>query len=853
MKQTKKQIKKISAATIETINHLSPDELEAHDIIQRARTSGYVCPLCGSGEGSHGTGMVHNKRIESHTSFTCFSGGHSFNVLKLCALHYGLDTRANYPQLIEKIYADFNVELTYDEFFLNGNKRTTKKPSKRPEPIDPNELKNIQADLNSSLDPLKTFMKYQPNQKWRGFDFDFLANHGCRLINNWTHPKNRNTNKQEITQTMRMIVPASDISYLARLVDQKKDYDIKARPFIKEKVHAGRKALLNPDALNSDEPIFCFEGFFDAMSAELAGFKSVALGGCSEGYLLLDAIDSLKVKPQIIILFDPDKAGSNAAASLRDELIRIKCPCAVRFLSNPKKDFTPTESISGNMVLVENKVDANDILQKQGVNVLRGILQDILNSSLAELNAVEIELTKKDSAGLTDEDWDFIFSGTHSDLTFAKRLENFCGDRVRWLTDDERWITYQNGVWLLGSEKNSCVSPFAHKLADSMTQNADDKNERELADKFQSAKKISNAITLLKSCDSIRITTEDLNNHPELLNCLNCVVDLFNGKTYSHMPELLLCQQVNASYFPDAQSDLVDKFFRDIMPNEMTRAGLLRWLGYCLTGENSAEKFMIWHGLGKNGKGVLSATLLALLNAYGVGLTPRALLKNNRPVDANAATVALNALEGARFAISEEMPADGELDISLVKNLTGGDRINLRRNYGEYRTITNVTKLNLSGNYLPKIENINDFGLLRRILNMPFTVQFGSPPYPPSDDNLKKKLILADNLNALLALLVSEAIAWYQYGLIISPQMEEATRQHLSQNDFVEDFITDNYKLAPENEIKAKELIDALKHEYPRETSRFKRADLIKLIERVDGITYVVNRLNCRVFKGVGK
>ena len=183
-------------------------------------------------------------------------------------------------------------------------------------------------------------------------------------------------------------------------------------------------------------------------------------------------------------------------------------------------------------------------------------------------------------------------------------------------------MTYQNGVWLRGSEKNSCVSPFARRLADAMTQNADDKNERDLANKFQSAKKINNAITLLKSFDSILISSVDLNNHPELLNCLNCVVDLSDGKSYPHAPELLLSQQVQAAYYPNAQSDLVDKFFVDIMPDEMTRAGLLRWLGYCLTGENSAEKFMIWHGLGKNGKGVLSATLLALYSRAIVPSTP---------------------------------------------------------------------------------------------------------------------------------------------------------------------------------------------------------------------------------------
>ena len=39
------------------------------------------------------------------------------------------------------------------------------------------------------------------------------------------------------------------------------------------------------------------------------------------------------------------------------------------------------------------------ILQNQGVDVLRGILQDIIDLSLAELNAVEAELGKKDTAG----------------------------------------------------------------------------------------------------------------------------------------------------------------------------------------------------------------------------------------------------------------------------------------------------------------------------------------------------------------------------------------------------------------------------------------------------------------------
>ena len=102
--------------------------------------------------------------------------------------------------------------------------------------------------------------------------------------------------------------------------------------------------------------------------------------------------------------------------------------------------------------------------------------------------------------------------------------------------------------------------------------------------------------------------------------------------------------------------------------------------------------------------------------------------------------------------------------------------------------------------------------------------------------------------------MVAEAIAWYRGtdgGLIISDVMKQETARHLSQNDFVEEFISDNYELNPTHEIKAKDLIDALKREYPRETSRFKRADLIKLIESVDGVTYEFGRTKTHVFKGI--
>lgn len=240
-------------------------------------------------------------------------------------------------------------------------------------------------------------MKYQPDQKWRGFDLEFLLAHGCRLINDWFPPSLRDTNNQPSTPTSRMIIPSDEALYLARLIDQVNNYDIKARPFIKENVHAGHKKLFHSDALQN-EIIFVVEGYIDAMSIELAGFNCVALGGCAEGYLLLDALNKMDKYPQIIILFDSDDAGIKAAKSLNEEILQIKCPSVVRFLSKPTNYIANHDlaCASGSAVMSSNnKIDANLILQNFGVEVLRGILQDILDNSSLNLTPLKLSLARK--------------------------------------------------------------------------------------------------------------------------------------------------------------------------------------------------------------------------------------------------------------------------------------------------------------------------------------------------------------------------------------------------------------------------------------------------------------------------
>lgn len=877
--------KKISDKTIANLKAISPSTLVAHGVLKTAddfnanTQRGYCCPLCGSGEHTNGTG---GGSMDSENRFYCFVcrndavGGHKLSTLDLFARARGLEGES-FNRIVREMAAEFGEPIDEDEYKISRRSRQRFKNLKIEEPPKPkepsisaDELALIQSDiLQTSDDELEVFVKRMCGGKWRGFDFEFLRAHGIKFVYRWWLPSQRlNRPKYMPPATKRILIPSGSDFYVARLVGFSDYLDEKTKADIEQKypkMNAGSPRLFRSrrNVLDLSEPIFAVEGALDALSIEYSGYGAVALNGRGNGYLLVDELKKRlaekKKLPTVIIMMDSDEQGRDAAPKLYDALIDIGCVCCVRYLFDEvtKRDF-------------------NDILVDEGKDNLRGILQNIVEDSLSELDATaqvlaerEEEPTINEVADSENNLIDELFQGDWSDADFAGRLERFCGSDIRWLTDDKSWLLYRRnefggGMWQNGGEQNSALLPFAKKMTDTMLAHAQNKDEHELAARFKSAKKVLQSITMMKSLDSILITSKDLDKHKHLICCLNGVVDLRTGELYQAEPKtLLMTQSVNAVFGePRKESvDFVLKTFAQIQPDEMTRRGLIRWLAYCLTGETSADKFMVWTGDGSNGKGVIGGTVLELFDGYGVGLSPRALLKSNRPVDADKATTALNGLVGKRFALSEEMPMDGELDSSLVKNLTGGDKINLRSNYKEYRTLINVAKINISGNYTPRIENTHDKGIRRRLLNMPFTVTFGTDENP-ADFTLKRRLIERDSLNALFAILVRNAKEFYDSyttatnGLIISELMMKATQKHLQDSDFVEDFLSEYYEFGKGEEftVKVKDLIDELKEKYPAECRPFrKRADLISLVAKVDGITIDDDRHGTKFFKGIRK
>lgn len=829
------------------INNLKPDQLVAAGVLDPDKSGrGYCCPLCHSGTGKNGTGMEHNKEVENHTSFKCFACGEAFNVLKICSLAFNLSTSGrDYPELIQTICERFG--LHYET--ITTDKKTDAK------------TKYILADINRDADELKAFVD-ERGGKWRGLTLETLLNFNCRYNPKWLSPSllAQNPDAEKFaTATPRLIIPASTstdrANYLARLTCNLDDFDERQREYVKPKPHEGRKSLFNPRSLFSDSPIFIVEGEIDAMSIWQAcngEAPVVALTGASEHGKLFGELERLGIErggKSFVILLDGDKAGKAAAANLREKLLEREFASVEKYLF----DFLSSDDKQ----LFGTKADANAILQARGDTFLKELVTKLLDGVDAELDAAQVEIERrkleKQTYPITQELREKIFSGDDSDVDFSERLIALHGDEIR-LLDRDKWLTFcaATGIWQIVGKENSAVFAKIHSLSKTMTANAKSKRERELAAQLKSSKKYSSTASMLKSHERIFITSDDLNRHDELLPVANGTLDLSTGILYPNEPRHFFTRQATAEYrgleYRD-EDGLVEKFLSDIQPDEDTKAALIRFLGYSLSGLTSEHVALFWRGSrGANGKSTLEAMLMQLLGEFGSKLAPLALLESKRPTDGNVATAGLNPLEGSRLAFTDELPREGRLNSSLFKAVSGGDKLPLRQLHQEIRKVRATAKLILVGNFLPKFDG-TDGGIRRRIRAIDFNQSFTGSR---ADSKLPQKLATPQAQSALLSILAQQAKEYFNGGGLLESEAMKRTREdYFGDNDLVRQFVEDHCVQGEGKLCSRKNLINRFRIIFGGEVRALSDRDIVKAFSGLDGVRYVHKKTGW-IFEGLG-
>ena len=249
-----------------------------------------------------------------------------------------------------------------------------------------------------------------------------------------------------------------------------------------------------------------------------------------------------------------------------------------------------------------------------------------------------------------------------------------------------------------------------------------------------------------------------------------------------HRREDFITKLAPVAWAPDAPRPAFERFIRRILPNEAVRAFVQRYLGYSLTALTREQVFVIFHGEGRNGKSTLVDVVAKVLGDYGTTVPIATLVGDDRRKGGEA-TPDLVRLPGARFVRTAEPKQGMPFDESLIKALTGGEPILVRRLNQEFIEVYPTFKLVVSCNRKPEIRGDDD-GIWRRVLLVPFDVQI---PEGEVDKGLTAKLW--EERSGILAWLVEGALAYLDGGLQPPDEVRGATREYRDESDILGSFV----------------------------------------------------------------
>jgi len=154
------------------------------------------------------------------------------------------------------------------------------------------------------------------------------------------------------------------------------------------------------------------------------------------------------------------------------------------------------------------------------------------------------------------------------------------------------------------------------------------------------------------------------------------------------------------------------------------------------------------------------------------------------------------------------------LNESLIKELTGGEKITARRMREDFWSFDPTHKLIVATNHKPAISGDDD-GMWRRVRLMPFDVQFWDPDDPNNqgrnlDPALRqdKQLLtkLKRELPGILAWGVRGCLDWQRDGLTLPSKVRAATSEYRQGEDRVGRFIAERCITGPDYRGKASDM-----------------------------------------------
>lgn len=524
-------------------------------------------------------------------------------------------------------------------------------------------------------------------------------------------------------------------------------------------------------AISEGKPIFIPEGEKDVNTLKSKGYTAVTYGGVNDWQ---QDFTVLFKNANVVILADNDEPGKHVASVIQRDLQGIaKATRVIVPMSDmPKGDITDYFNSDHSKEEFEQMINQQSDVKEtvRPVESRRISLVDKL---------IELDVAKRFAKN--DKGSAELFSTVFKDVS-------------RYNPTQKDWM-YYNGVKWVADTEGMRAKRNAKKLADALLSYAvsnSELDEKQRESYLKYASRLMNyrdRNTMVNDAKDLNyFENEELDREDFLLNCKNCVLDLSGNepKILKHNADLLLSKVCNANYDSTATCELWKKTIFEIMEGDTEKIKYIQKVfGLSLTGCTAEEElYFFYGGSTRNGKSTVCETILSILADYGATISPETLaVKQNK--DSRTASPDIAKLAGSRLVIASEPPKRMIFDTSLVKTLTGRDRVTARFLHQNEFSFTPRFKLILNTNYLPTITD-NTIFKSGRVRVVSFSKHFEE-----NEQNKRLKDDLKAESAGILNWMIEGLYLYRREGLTPPAAIQYSTEEYESDSDKIGRFISE--------------------------------------------------------------
>jgi putative DNA primase/helicase len=329
--------------------------------------------------------------------------------------------------------------------------------------------------------------------------------------------------------------------------------------------------------------------------------------------------------------------------------------------------------------------------------------------------------------------------------------------------------------------------------------------------------------------DGLFIYGDEIDKNPNLLPCLNGVIDLETGELKDGRPEDFMVRAIKINYNPKAPRPAWLKFFSEIHQDNADKAACVkRWFGYCLTGHVSEQFYTIFTGGGANGKGTMVEIIGEIMGELAKPVMAEMFIKSKNVRSSTGASPDILGMQGRRWIYVDETNDGDKIDAAELKKTTGGNKRTGRGLFDRYETdFTPTAKLSIITNHPPR--GITEhFSVKRRLIFLDYPLRYvrdvaastatdpgNAPFYRPIDQHLPEKLRAEEE--GIFAWMVEAALEWKLNGLAVPPCLLQAVEEVAEKEDMLGQFIHAKAEIGSDYEMPAKDFLAAYQKWYIEE------------------------------------